>query len=746
MSAPRSGPGRAVPGDRRAGVQELAALEAQHLGGRRDVDQARPGRRASAASARSLAARRRGSAATVARSASVPAIGGRQSTRLTVDGLGLDGVGEQVGADADDVARGCWSSRPSERARPRAGWPRRWTGGPRRRPRRAPRPGGRGPAGRGRCRRRRPRRAVERPRSPGASRAAGSGSAPWPRTTSSRTTPVRGSAADPAQVLEPQRRVDHRVRAAGVRASSPKSTIVCPSAVRSGPEGQVRGERDVAADRAERRGGDEHRLVAQGAADEEPAQRRPPRPPARRPTPVDRPGRARSRARGGAAPPRRRRSGRAGRAPRSASSTGVRQRRGVLRERGGDLVGRAAWRRARPARRRGRRRAGAAPRGWTAPPTSADRSRPPTPRAWPTPTPAWSSSASSCWQPVPEAATMPTGPGEAALAKPSPSAADDGGAAVGPHHQQAALGGGPLEGDLLLDRHVVAEDHHVAAGVEGVHRLDERAGAGHRDQHERVAGARRRAAAVVRGGATSAAPAVRRVEARSASSTRGQGGRQVAVRRSSRTATTMSLGVASAGHREAHRREHLDVERGRHRDLGGGDARATSCTVRLTWSSVDRVGVRAGPQLDVGGGRGLMRRSPPCAVGRGPGRPGQEAGARSCRRRRAAPAARLAAAGVPSAARKPPSSGSTSPWTAQSSRVAESRVVRWATASAAASTSGVATPAARCMASQPASTSSPSGVRPSPRPTRRATAAGSMPSGATKRRTRPPRPGGWPQA
>ena len=31
--------GRAVPGDRRAGVQELARLEAEHLRGGRDVDQ-----------------------------------------------------------------------------------------------------------------------------------------------------------------------------------------------------------------------------------------------------------------------------------------------------------------------------------------------------------------------------------------------------------------------------------------------------------------------------------------------------------------------------------------------------------------------------------------------------------------------------------------------------------------------------------------------------------------------------------
>ena len=55
------------------------------------------------------------------------------------------------------------------------------------------------------------------------------------------------------------------------------------------------------------------------------------------------------------------------------------------------------------------------------PPTSAERSRPPTPRAEVTPTPAKSRSESSCWQPVPEAATIPTGPGWTTLAKPRPS-------------------------------------------------------------------------------------------------------------------------------------------------------------------------------------------------------------------------------------------------------------------------------------------------------------------------------------
>ena len=53
------------------------------------------------------------------------------------------------------------------------------------------------------------------------------------------------------------------------------------------------------------------------------------------------------------------------------------------------------------------------------PRTAADRSRPPTPRQWLTPTPAASSRHMTCWAPVPEAATIPTEPARAALAKPS---------------------------------------------------------------------------------------------------------------------------------------------------------------------------------------------------------------------------------------------------------------------------------------------------------------------------------------
>ena len=55
------------------------------------------------------------------------------------------------------------------------------------------------------------------------------------------------------------------------------------------------------------------------------------------------------------------------------------------------------------------------------PPTSADRSWPPSPMTWLTPTPHRSSSAIASWAPVPAAATTPTGPGLTAFANPRPT-------------------------------------------------------------------------------------------------------------------------------------------------------------------------------------------------------------------------------------------------------------------------------------------------------------------------------------
>ena len=75
-------PGRAVPGDRRArraGTGRARGRAPRTAGATSTRWAVTP---SIAASARSLASRRSGSAATVARSASVPGIGGRQSTRV----------------------------------------------------------------------------------------------------------------------------------------------------------------------------------------------------------------------------------------------------------------------------------------------------------------------------------------------------------------------------------------------------------------------------------------------------------------------------------------------------------------------------------------------------------------------------------------------------------------------------------------------------------------------------------------
>src|SRR5208282_3805265 len=108
------------------------------------------------------------------------------------------------------------------------------------------------------------------------------------------------------------------------------------------------------------------------------------------------------------------------------------------------------------------------------PPTAAERSRPPTPSTAVTPTSSASSKQVTCWAPVPDAATMPTGPGRRAFAKPSPS-------------PPTMAGGLVLQDDLLLHGHVVGKEHHRHARPDGVHGLDEGVLARHRDQRQRSA-------------------------------------------------------------------------------------------------------------------------------------------------------------------------------------------------------------------------------------------------------------------
>jgi hypothetical protein len=70
------------------------------------------------------------------------------------------------------------------------------------------------------------------------------------------------------------------------------------------------------------------------------------------------------------------------------------------------------------------------------------------------------------------------------VGEPEPDPGDHRGACVGPQHEQAPLGRLTLERDLVGQRDVVAEDHHVGAGAERVQRLDERVLSRDRDEDE----------------------------------------------------------------------------------------------------------------------------------------------------------------------------------------------------------------------------------------------------------------------
>ena len=232
------------------------------------------------------------------------------------------------------------------------------------------------------------------------------------------------------------------------------------------------------------------------------------------------------------------------------------------------------------------------------PPTSADRSRPPTPRACVTPTPAWSSRVSSCWQPVPDAATRATGPGRQALAKPSPSppttaVPQSGPITRRPRSAAIRLSATSWSTGTLSLKSITSRPASRASTA------STRALAPGTDTSVKASGVRRRAAPVVRGGAISPVPvAADRVVRAAATAARAASSEPSAASSASRTATTMSLDVASAGTVEAHLRQHGDVQLGRHRDLGGGDARRLR-DLAAHLQQRDGVGVRPRPQLDV---------------------------------------------------------------------------------------------------------------------------------------------------
>ena len=327
----------------------------------------------------------------------MPASGGRQSTRVTSTAWSATACGEEVDARRRPRGRSCARPEQREGAAGGAGVGQVDLGAGRDERRR---PAGRAPAGRGRCRPRSTTTGAGRPLTAGASAAAGSSSAPWPSTTSSRITPVRSSAATRARCS--RRRVGSIIGWArpAVYSSSPKSTSSAstPAAATST---SASASSVPPTNRPCRRVPVPGRVVPWtgqlGDVATEPAQQV----------------LGRLREVGPAGPQQRGQHRRA-------------QPLGVRRERGGDLVGRWLGDQQRELDGRGRRRAGRRAVRVASPPISADRSRPPTPYAAATPTPAWSSSASTCWAPVPDAATMPTGPGATTLANPVDAVVDGG--------------------------------------------------------------------------------------------------------------------------------------------------------------------------------------------------------------------------------------------------------------------------------------------------------------------------------
>jgi hypothetical protein len=71
------------------------------------------------------------------------------------------------------------------------------------------------------------------------------------------------------------------------------------------------------------------------------------------------------------------------------------------------------------------------------------------------------------------------------VGEPEGDPADVGGAAVGPHDEHVSGGGGVLEVHLVLDGHVVGEEHHRQAGGDGVEGLGDGVLPRHRDDGQR---------------------------------------------------------------------------------------------------------------------------------------------------------------------------------------------------------------------------------------------------------------------
>ena len=509
MSAPRSGPEARSHSMRGAGVQERPSLQAERLGGGTDVDQSAPCAPASARTPPRWRRPRRGSARTRARSRSVPGSGGCHVRLGDRHRLVAQRVGEQRDAGGGDrpasSVRGARARRPPldrgcRIAVALAGaesWPSEET---------ACLAAGVGEEDRRRRRRRARAAHRERP--------CGSPSVPLSETTTGER-PARPSAVRRARaariagelgrrvgvgaVAEHEVEEQHAARRVGglggdplhpqrgsiigcarpwVSASSPKSMTTCPSSRRSGP--RPRSGRSGMLDRMSPSSASATSIASSASV---PPQKRPRSDAARGRRGVLARAAACGQLRHGDALGRRGTPRRGGevwppgpeRRPvdRQAEPGGIRldvgEHRSVRRlgdedersvagscgERGERLPGGAAG-------DRGRKVAAAdAEAVADAHPGGVEQAHRPAGRR--------------CRRPR----RCRPDPGRTTLAKPRPTPPTTRGAAVGPHDEHARGGGGVLEAHLVLDGHVVGEEHDRQAGVDRVERLGRsRAGPG----------------------------------------------------------------------------------------------------------------------------------------------------------------------------------------------------------------------------------------------------------------------------
>ena len=206
------------------------------------------------------------------------------------------------------------------------------------------------------------------------------------------------------------------------------------------------------------------------------------------------------------------------------------------------------------------------------PETAAERSRPPTPRQWLTPTPAASSRHITCWAPVPDAATMPTWPWRTALAKPRATPPTTAVPQSGPMTRTSAAAAASLsrtssstgtlsEKSITETPRWIASSASTVACCPGTETRARLASGGSDRAAERAPGRRLAEAAGVR---------ARRLQLRERGVEGGPARGEPLVGAADGDHEVVGARLGRDG--EAHRGDHLGVELGRHGDLGRLDA------------------------------------------------------------------------------------------------------------------------------------------------------------------------------